>query len=321
MCYPTFKEKDGLYIKQAAPRHLPQIISTLLVLILWLPSMAQQSADVKGGAPDDSHLTINDANDVITKYRQGKPAGQVAVWARWSRSASRAASPPFREAIIRNFPAAWRARRNSNPDVDANLKALFRPLLSLYGRDYTIFLINTRTPAVMIDSGAVLVITTGLIARARNDDELLGFVTHEVAHAQFAERGIAAKELYASLVGHKETDSPGVLEALNELSRIELECDAVTARTLSVMGRDPTQFVRSVERIKQEFPGETSRGAEMGVNWHPPTWMRLLVIDALARGEALNRTPRVSKLLHTIQDALSKQVGSGTGTLINIPEF
>lgn len=304
----TCKKKDCLYIKQATVRHLRRFILTLLILVLWPPGMAQQSEAAKRGeTDDDGHLTAADVNDVIHRYKQGKPAAQVSVWAQWSRWASRPASPQFREAVIRHFPAAWPSRRNRNAKVDAKLKPLLRPLLSLYGRDYTIFLMDTPNPALLIDSGAVLVMTTGFLSRLKNDDELLGFVTHEVAHAQFAERGVAAKELYAGLVARKETASSGAREALRELSRIEIECDAVATRTLSVMGMDATQFVKSVARINQEFPGETGRGAEIGVNWHPPTSTRLQVVEALAGGEARRRKLRASKLLQGVQMVLTRQ--------------
>lgn len=261
----------------------------------------------QSGSTKDIYLTRVDVDEVIHRYSQEKAADQVAIWTQWSHLASRATSPQFRESLIKSFPPVWRSLRNSDPDLDKRIKTLLHPLLSLYGRDYEIFLINTRKPALLIDSGTVLVMGTGIISRARSDDELLGFVAHEIAHAQFAERSIAAKELYATLVGRKEADSDGAREALKELSRIELECDAVAARTLSVMGMDPTQFIRSMERINQEFPEETSRGTEMGVNWHPPTSMRLLVVEALVEGEALKRKPAVSKLLCSIQEALSDQ--------------
>jgi predicted Zn-dependent protease len=300
----AFNKKDRLYTKRAAPRHLPRLISLLLILTLCLPCAAQQCAVVKSGEPNnDSFLAAGDADDIIGRYRQGKAADQVAVWSRWSHSSSRAASPQYRQAVIRNFPAAWLSRRKVDPELEGDLKTLFRPLFSLYGRDYEIFLLDTRAPAILIDSGAVLVVSTGLLGRARSDDELFGFVAHEIAHAQFAERSVAAKELYAKLSARQEADSAGAREALRELARIELECDAVAARTLSVMGMDPMQFVRSVERINREFPAETGRGAEMGVNWHPPISTRLLVVESLAAGEGSKREPKASQLLRRIQGA------------------
>jgi hypothetical protein len=43
------------------------------------------------------------------------------------------------------------------------------------------------------------------------------------------------------------------------------------------------------------------------VNWHPPTSMRLRVVEALAGGEARRRKPRASKLLQGVQEELSGQ--------------
>ena len=307
--YSILKERDSFYIRREPARHLSWLLSALLILTLWLPGTAQQSSSTASHikANRNSYLAMDDVNEIIHRYKEGRAADQVAFWTQWSRLSSRAPSPQFRESLIQRFPAAWLSLRNSDPDLDKNLKTLLHPLLSLYGRDYEIFFIKTRKPALLIDSGAVLVIGAGLLSRARSDDELFGFVAHEIAHAQFAERSIAAKELYATLVGRKEADSAGAREALKELSRIEIECDAVAARTLFVMSMDPTQFVRSVERINQEFPAETNNGAEMGVNWHPPTSMRLLVVQALAEGEALKRKPQASKLLRRIQESISNQ--------------
>jgi hypothetical protein len=308
--YSSFKERDWFYSRQKADSHLSWLSSALLILlIVCAPSSAQQSSPPASHAKvnKSSYLNLNDVNELIRRYKQSSAADQVAIWTQWSRSASHAASPQFRKSLIQSFPSAWLSLRNSDPKLDKNIKTLLHPLLTLYGRDYEIFLINTHKPVLLIDSGAVLVMGTGILSRARSDDELLGFIAHEIAHAQFAERSIAAKELYATLVGRKEANSDGASEALKELSRIEIECDAVAARTLSVMGMDPTQFIRSMERINQEFPEETSRGTEMGVNWHPPSSMRLLVVEALVEGEALKRKPAVSKLLRSIQEALSDQ--------------
>lgn len=307
--YSTFKERNCFYSRRKAGSHLSWLSSVLLIFIFCALGTAQQSSLPTSPTKvnNSNYLTVSDVDEVIQRYRQGKAGDQVAAWAQWSRSASRAPSPQFRKSLIQSFPAAWRSLRNSDPEFDKRIKTLFHPLLSLYGRDYEIFLINTRKPALLIDSGAVLVIGTGLLSRARSDDELFGFVAHEIAHAQFAERSVAAKELYATLAGLKEADSEGACEALKELSRIELECDAVTARTLSVMGMDPTQFIRSVDRINHDFPAETSSGAEIGVNWHPPISMRLLVVEALADAEALKRKPGVSNLLRSIQEKVSNQ--------------
>jgi hypothetical protein len=312
--YSTFKKRNCFYSRRKAVSHLSLLSSALLILsIFCAPGTAQESNPPASHAKinNSSYLTVNEVDEIIHRYQQGKATDQVAIWTQWSRSASHAASPQFRKSLIQRFPAGWLSLRNSNPDLDKNIKTFLHPLLSLYGRDYEIFLINTRKPALLIDSGAVLVMGTGILSRARSDDELFGFVAHEIAYAQFAERSIAAKELYASLVGRKEANSDGAREALKELSRIELECDAVAARTLSVMGMDPTQFIKSMERINNEFPEETTRGAEMGVNWHPATSMRLLVVEALAAGEALKQKAGVSKLLRRIQAALSDQSKEG----------
>lgn len=302
----TFKDKDRFYTKRAAWRHLRRVLP--VVLTLCLPGAAQQggAANSAKDAPG-AHLSAGDVEEVIARYRRDKPAEQVAVWSRWSATASCAASPAFRDAVLQKLPTTWLARRRRDPGLEAQLKTLFHPLLTLYGRHYTLFIIDTRRPAVIIDSGALLILTTGLLARASNDDELLGFVCHEVAHAQFAERSVAAKELYAALLVRGEAQAPGANAALRELARVELECDAVAARTLFVLGRDATQFVSSIERINREFPEETNRASELGADWHPPTATRMAVVKALGANAARGVAARTSQLLRDIQTALRER--------------
>lgn len=245
-----------------------------------------------------------DADEIIRKYRAESAPDQVAAWSRWSRTAADPAPTPFRDAAAGNFPASWSARRSTDAALIKDLQSLLAPVLTLYHQDYTLYVIETRTPAILIDSGSILVISTGLLSRIQSDDELLGFVAHEVAHAFFSQRSVAAKELYASLLSRGAQDSAGAKAALRSLARIELECDAVAARTLLVLRLNPREFIASVERINSDFPTETTRPTELGVDWHPTTQLRRRVVEALADKGILNHRPRRSSLLQGIQGRL-----------------
>lgn len=296
------------------PRHSYPRAVLLSVLALWLltyvsapKTCAQRIANPAAGgqAIRSDYVSDTDLEVLISKYRLERADDQVAAWSRWGRISSDHIPVTFREAAIRNLPATWVARRNTDERLDAPLRALLAPVLTLYHRDYTLFIIDSPLPAILIDSGAVLVVSTGLLRRAESDDELIGFLAHEVAHSFFSERSVAAKELYAALLAQRLSDSPGALAALRALAKVELECDAVSARTLSVLRLNPSAFITSVEGINRDFPAETSRGTELGVNWHPPTTVRRRVVEALAGVEALRRQPRKSKWLQSLQKSLA----------------
>jgi Zn-dependent protease with chaperone function len=250
----------------------------LLVVILILASL--ESAQGKGL---DIHpvITPQDADEIIAKYRVPAAAEQVALWRAWSRATYRPARPEFRQATINLFPPAWRSKHNTDPVVARELRSLLRPVFSLYEVDYEIYLINTSKPSIFLDCDAVLVLTTGLIFRARSDDELLGLVAHEIAHARFGQRAAAAKALLEGLATTGKSQSEGAQQVLHELSIIELECDAIGARTLLALGQDPTEFVKSIQRVKKDYPEETKGGNENGVDWHPPIALRLRVVTEL----------------------------------------
>lgn len=252
------------------------------------------------------YATDADADEIIRKYRVESAPSQVAAWSRWARISSEPAPATFRDAVAGNFPTSWSARRSNDSTVIRDLQSVLAPILKLYHQDYTLYVIETRVPAILIDSGSILVISTGLLGRVRSDDELLGFVAHEIAHAFFSQRSVAAKELYAALLARQAQNSAGAKAALKALSRIELECDAVAARTLSVLRMNPSEFIASVERITNDFPQETSHVTELGVNWHPSAQLRRRIIEALADANTLKQPPQISRLLRDIQGRIQQ---------------
>lgn len=282
---PSFRE-----CMRPAARHVWLTIS--LMALVCLAAQAQVAG--------------SDVDEIIAKYRRESATEQVASWARWTRIASDPAPAAFREAAIGNLPPSWSARRNTDAALIKDVQTLLAPVLALYHQDYTLFIIETRVPAILIDSGAILVISTGLLRRLQSDDELVGFVAHEIAHAFFSQRSVSAKELYASLLSRHVQESTDAQAALRALARVELECDAVAARTLSVLRLNPREFIASVERIDSDFPKETAQATELGINWHPSTQLRRKVIEALADTAAIQRSPQRSKLLNHIQGRLSQ---------------
>jgi hypothetical protein len=278
-------------------RHALLLFVAFFTLVLCAPALAKD--------PDSRPLiTERDADVVIVRYRSPAASEQVALWSGWSRAISRPAPEGFRRAAVNLFPEAWRARRNTDPAVAHELRSLLHPLFSLYGVEYEFYILNTSKPSIFLDNDAVLVLTTGLVSRARGDAELLGFMAHEVAHAQFGQRTAAAKGLYSGLLAAGRGESDGARQTLRELALIELECDAIAARTLVTLGFNPAEFIEAIERVEQDFPKETGRGGEYGVDWHPATAVRLRVVTALSAQGGTRKIPTRSARLKALQDLL-----------------
>ncbi|HEY9402699.1 MAG TPA: M48 family metalloprotease [Pyrinomonadaceae bacterium] len=278
---------------------IPECLRRRHLLALLVAILSLTSLEPTHGKGFDTHpvITPQDADEIIAKYRVPAAAKQVALWRAWSRATYRPVRPEFREAAINLFPPAWRSRHNTDPAVARELRSLLRPVFSLYEVDYELYLINTPKPSLFLDSDAILVLTTGLIYRARSDDELLGLVAHEVAHARFGQRTAAAKALIDGLTATGRSQSQGARQALRELSVIELECDAVATRTLVALGLEPREFVKGIQRVQVDYPEETKGGDENGVDWHPPIALRLRVVTELAGpGGPRNRLAKSARL-------------------------
>ena len=87
--------------------------------------------------------------------------------------------PKFRQSIHNRLPKEFTNHLITDPQVTESLRKVLEPVLSYYGREYDLMIIDVSTPIIMADSGVVLAVTTGLILAAENDDTLLGYVAHE----------------------------------------------------------------------------------------------------------------------------------------------
>jgi hypothetical protein len=113
------------------------------------------------------------------------------------------------------------------------LKAALQSVLDYHGRGkLPIYLSESKHPKVYLVARAVIIITTGLLYRA-TDEELRGVVAHELAHEYVWDEGVKAKT-----------------EKDEELMReIEFFCDAVAAFTLQEIGDDPASYARVLARL------------------------------------------------------------------------
>jgi hypothetical protein len=241
-----------------------------------------------GAASDSDHKDT--AALIIAKYHADHPAASV-------RELRRLMPHPEKNPRFKDFQAqiirAWEASefapyRLDDPQLEERLREVIEPVLRLYGREtsFKLVVIRHHVPVAMNDSGAVLMISTCLLERAVNDDEVLALVAHEVAHDLFWQRTAKARETLARNADKGQT--PEVQEALNELARIEFECDAVAAVTLAAMGRNPTYFGLYLQALERDF------SEYLNLNL-PPCALRAQVISDVVPAEARRIPAQVSE--------------------------
>jgi hypothetical protein len=270
-------------------RHLSCVVSVLILLSSFDKPFAQSSAG-------EVRLSPQDISDVIASYHSVEPARSV--------ERLRQEMPPpvtdekFRASIMQHLPANLMRLQINNDDLKGHVRTVLGPVLSLYGRlhVYEIVLIRHPVPLLMSDSGVVLIITTGMIERAASDDELLGYVAHEIGHEFFATRSVPAKQLLH--IASTNLNERAVTRKMAEvLALIELDCDAFAALTLAVLKRNPLAFIEGLERTGRDYPAYTG-------NNHPLDTSRRNVVSGVIPADALSPFPQQSEALKHLKTLL-----------------
>lgn len=206
----------------------------------------------------------------------------------------------FRKAIHRQVPSDFKKLIIGDPGLTEAVRVVVSPVLALYGRTqaYDILVVDSPIPLMMSDSGVVLVVTTGIL-QAKTDDELLGYVAHEIGHEYFAAYSLQAKG-FLDLV--KRTGNERFLTAhLTEvLGTVEIECDAFAALTLAYLGYNPLQFILGLEGIASNYP-------RAQVGFHPPPAETRVVVEAILPIPFLAVNTRRSEALVSLQKVLSRR--------------
>jgi hypothetical protein len=208
----------------------------------------------EGGAEKDWAVM---AGGVIAEYRTNDPAAQVRVWkTQITRPSGNPQFAAFQAERLKEWQASEFAPfRVNDTALVAQIREVINPVLQLYNRQncFAIILIDHPVPIMMNDNGVLMMISTGLIERARSDDEILGHVAHELAHDLHWRRTARARSTIALCQERGCLESPEARAAREELARIEMECDAFSAVTLSVLGHNPTLFGRYLEAIEHDY--------------------------------------------------------------------
>ena len=140
----------------------------------------------------------------------------------------------YRREALAHLPPNIRHHRITEGKLLRKVENLIRPVLELHRRSdkVELYLYQDKIPQGMLFRECVLVLSDSL-AGTLKDDELIGIVGHELAHAYFMDEIVAAR---------KRQDG-------RAMRAVELECDAVAMITLRVMGKDPGQLLKGLQRI------------------------------------------------------------------------
>ena len=278
---PTFAK--GM-LTEAGVRFSPTPAGCLLV-----PTTPQREAGVV--------VPESDVNSVIVKYRADNPATPVTTYIQ--QMPAPVGNEKFRRYVHASLPAEFTCYLLDDPALTLATRRALAPVLDLYGRThvYDIVLLDHSVPMMMSDSGVLLCLTTGLLRTTQSEDELLGYVAHEVGHEWLARRTVELKNQYESYLARGAHWHANMVR--EKLALIELEADSFASLTLAYLGRTPLEYVRSLQK--------TARGySDIPIGYHPPDSQRARVITSLVPQRILNLTPTKTSEFIALKEALAK---------------
>jgi predicted Zn-dependent protease len=172
-------------------------------------------------------------------------------------------------------------------------------------------------------AGGAVMITTGLLAQLRSEDELAAVLAHEVAHVQRG-HGVEVMKAFMCQHAHRDHASSKLKEAVSKASTrgfaikgasdevlgellgsiaeqaaslyavgyprpFELEADRIGVRYLELAGYDPRAMTALFERLEKATKGEDAYGAT-----HPKFDKRIAVVEPVIATVPRDRMPAAS---------------------------
>jgi hypothetical protein len=272
------------------------------IFIVILACCLLTPATTAGRKPAGTNAAEAAAQAVISAYRTDNPVVKVEEWQ--GEITHPSGNPKFKEfqaERLKEWESSEFAKyRLDDPQVTALVAEVIRPVLKLYRREdcFKLLIIDHPAPVAMSDSGVLLMFSTGMLERATSDDDLLGHTAHELGHDLFWRRTAQARqalELYRTKgVGTALTER----QVYDELLKIELECDAFSAVTLTAMGRNPLETARSHEAFAREYPDYARPDL-------PPAALRVRVIEGVIPAAAARITPQTSEAFTKLKALLA----------------
>lgn len=274
--------------KYKPARHflLPRAILILLFFV--------QYVDAQIRLPDQ------DITETISFYKSLNENGGIKTFQ--SKMPAPVKDEKIRKEILTNLPAAVFKLKIENAELTEKTKKLFEPVLRFYGREkvYDVIIFRHSTPIMFSDTGVVLVVSTGLIDRAASDDEILGYVAHEVGHEFYAQYSIYSRHLLKIVAenGREPVLSRKYLEAM---ALIELQCDAFAALTLNSLQYNSLSFIKGIEESGRDYPDHS-------YGFHPTDAQRRELIERIASKANLSVKPKLSREFTELKNSVKSFV-------------
>ncbi len=262
----------------------------LLMLILWCLNISAQE-------PNQAvNLSNQDIADTIASLKTDNPGKTVELFRQKMPAA--VTDKKRREAILNSQPKQLYDIQIHDYLLEAKVRSLIKPVLALYNREnsYVLIIVKYDIPYVMLDSGVLLVISTAILDQSESDDEILGYIAHEVGHEYYTDYTIFTKHIIRLVKnGGKELALERRLSDV--LALLELQCDAFSAITLAHLGYDPTAFVEAMERTAKKYPSVSKM-------IHPSESIRRQVVIGVIPNSFIKPSKRTGSLL--LQDIKSE---------------
>lgn len=231
-------------------------------------------------------LPEQDITETVKFYKRVAQNNEVKIFQ--DRMPKPVLEEKIRRSILENLPRTVLKLKVENAELTENIKKLFEPILKFYGREkvYNLIIFKHSTPIMFSDTGIVLVISTGMIERAENDDELLGYLAHEIGHEYYAQYSIYSRHLI-KLVSENGQEIALNRKYYEAMALIELQCDAFAALTLNAFNYNSQEFVKGLERTGKDFPNHS-------YGFHPLDSQRKNLVEQIVPETNFSIKPRVS---------------------------
>ncbi len=174
--------------------------------------------------------------------------------------------PQFRQAVIAHLPDHIRQQRVTRGSLLRRAEKALQVVLALYDRVGTVevFQYRSERPQAMLLKGCVVLLSDSL-AGPLTDVELIGIISHEIAHTYFMEEIVAAQ---------RDRD-------VRQMKVVELKCDAVAYLTLGLLGRDAGYYITGL-RKREKMANEVGLSSKL-VQTHPEVRERARFLERLAQ--------------------------------------
>lgn len=243
-------------------------------------------------------LSEKDISETAQIYRTDNADAKVALFQK--QMPAPVTDPKIRTEINNELPLMVKQLAIKDPLVPEQFRRVILPVLALFSRDktYDIIVFRHPTPILFSDTGVLLVISTGMIERASSDDELIGYVAHEIGHEYYARYSIYSRHLL-KLIAENGRETALSRKYLEALAIIELQCDGFAVIALNMLGYNSLSFIEGFEKTSRDFPGH-NYGA------HPPDEQRRRLVEQIAPKSNLTIKPRTSDELMALKALISE---------------